>query len=191
MISIQVLCHCCLFEARFVISWKNVLFMLENIGTCVTITWNYFPCLVLHKVKVIRIYEISICHDYGSKLDHPASSIHDQRLIESITTLWKGQGNPIRVSMICNPRRGLPTRGCCKSWTRGWDSNVPSTMWWLIIFLPRLLFLINKPISTSFYLYKAQRHGTSPCGNVMLLVMSWRHSILGAKWRYKNVVSQP
>ena len=30
------------------------------------------------------------------------------RLIESITTLWKGQGDPIRVSMICNPRRGLP-----------------------------------------------------------------------------------
>ena len=58
-------------------------------------------------------------------------------LIESITTLWKGQGNPIRVSMICNPRRGLPSRGCGKSWTREWDSLVPSTMWWLIIFLPR------------------------------------------------------
>ena len=76
------------------------------------------------------------------------------RLIESITTLWKGQGNPIRVSMICNPRRGLPSRGCCKSWTRGWDSLVPSTVWWLIIFLPRLLFLIINPILTSFELYK-------------------------------------
>ena len=42
--------------------------------------------------------------------------------IESITTLRKGQGNPIQVSMICNSRRGLPIRGCCsKSWTRGWD----------------------------------------------------------------------
>ena len=67
-------------------------------------------------------------------------------LIESITTLWKGQGNPIRVSMICNPQRGLPSRGCCKSccnihdwaslvvdcksWTLGWDSLVPSTVWW-------------------------------------------------------------
>ena len=59
------------------------------------------------------------------------------RLIESITTLWKGDENPIRVSIICNPRRGLPSRGCGKSWTRGWDSFVPSTMWWLIIFLPR------------------------------------------------------
>ena len=29
-------------------SQENVLFMLENIGTCVKITWNYFPCLVLH-----------------------------------------------------------------------------------------------------------------------------------------------
>ena len=73
-----------------------------------------------------------------------------ESLIESITTLWKGQGNPIRVSMICNPRRGLSSRGYCKSWTRGWDSLVPSTMWWLIIFLPRLLFLINNPNSTSF-----------------------------------------
>ena len=45
--------------------------------------------------------------------------------------------------MICNPRRGLPSRGCCKWWTRGWDSLVPSTVWWLIIFLPRLLFLRN------------------------------------------------
>ena len=51
--------------------------------------------------------------------DIPVSRV---RIIESITTLWKGQGNPIRVSMICNPRRGLPSRGCCKSWTRGWDS---------------------------------------------------------------------
>ena len=48
----------------------------------------------------------------------------------------------------CNPRQGLPSLGFCKSWTRGWDSLVPSTMWWLIIFLPRLLFLINNPIST-------------------------------------------
>ena len=36
----------------FVTSWENVLVTLENIGTCVKITWNYFPCLVLHKVKV-------------------------------------------------------------------------------------------------------------------------------------------
>ena len=76
--------------------------------------------------------------------------VANSRIIESITTLWKGQGNPIRVSMICNPQRGLPSCGCCKSWTRGWDSLVPATMWWLIIFLPRLLFLINNPISTSF-----------------------------------------
>ena len=30
--------------------------MLEYIGTCVKITWNYFPCLVLHKVKVFIDY---------------------------------------------------------------------------------------------------------------------------------------
>ena len=40
----------------FVTSWENVLFTLENIGTCVKITWNYFPCPVLHKVKVFIDY---------------------------------------------------------------------------------------------------------------------------------------
>ena len=33
-----------------------VLSTLENIGTCVKIAWNYFPCLVLHKVKVFIDY---------------------------------------------------------------------------------------------------------------------------------------
>ena len=39
-----------IWSTGFVKSWENVLFKLENIGTCVIITWNYFPCLVLHKV---------------------------------------------------------------------------------------------------------------------------------------------
>ena len=52
ILSIQVLCHVDDLMHGFVTSWENVLFTLENIGTCVKITWNYFPCLVLHKVKV-------------------------------------------------------------------------------------------------------------------------------------------
>ena len=40
----------------FVTSWENVLFKLEDIGTFVKITSNYFPCLVLHKVKVFIDY---------------------------------------------------------------------------------------------------------------------------------------
>ena len=55
MISIQVLCHVDDLMHSFV-SWENVLFTLENIGTCVKITLNYFPCLVLHKVKVFINY---------------------------------------------------------------------------------------------------------------------------------------
>ena len=35
------------------------------------------------------------------------SSLSRWRLIESNTTLREGRGNPIRVSKICNPRRGL------------------------------------------------------------------------------------
>ena len=52
MISIQVLCHVVDLKHGFVTSWENVLFTLENIGTCVKINLNYFPCLLLHKVKV-------------------------------------------------------------------------------------------------------------------------------------------
>ena len=75
---------------------------------------------------------------YVTSLNRKSSMHGGVRLIESIITLRKGQGNPIRVSMICNPRRGLPSRGCHKSFTRGWDSLVPSGVKWLIIFLARL-----------------------------------------------------
>ena len=54
-ISIQVLCHVVDLKHGFVTNWKNVLFTLENIGMCVKITWNYFPCLVLHKVSFHRL----------------------------------------------------------------------------------------------------------------------------------------
>ena len=46
----------------FVTSWENVLLTLENIGTCVKITWNYFPCLVLHKVKAFIYYAQGLVH---------------------------------------------------------------------------------------------------------------------------------
>ena len=55
-------------------------------------------------------------------------------LIESNTTWREGRGNPFRLSKICNPRRGLLSRGCCKSKTREWDSRVPPSMWCLVIF---------------------------------------------------------
>ena len=69
-----------------------------------------------------------------------------ERLIESNTTLREGRGNPILVSKVCNPGRGLPSRGCCKSWTRGWDSRVSPSMWWLIIFsfLPKSVQNMSK-----------------------------------------------
>ena len=51
--------------------------------------------------------------------------------IDRLQTQWKGRGNPIRVSMICNPRRGLPSRG----WWRT-ASLPPHKNWWS--------FLVNK-----------------------------------------------
>ena len=62
MISIQVLCHVDDLMHGFVTSWENVLFTLENIGKCVKITWNYFPCLVLHKVKSFH----RLCARFGA-----------------------------------------------------------------------------------------------------------------------------
>ena len=42
----------------------------------------------------------------------------------------------------------------------------------MIIFLPRLKFMIKSPILTSFKLYKALRHDTAAFGNVILLATS-------------------
>ena len=50
------LCHVVYLKHSFVTSWENVLFTLEDIGTFVKITWNYFPCLVLHNVTVFIDY---------------------------------------------------------------------------------------------------------------------------------------
>ena len=100
--------------------------------------------------------------------------VKGQRLIESITTLRKGQVNPIRVSMICNPWRGLPSRGCRKSWTRGWNSLVPSCVV-IDYFSPTALFSINNPILMSFTLFKAQRFGAAACGNITPIATLWRH----------------
>ena len=93
------------------------------------------------------------------------------RLIESITILRKEQGNPIRVSMFCNPRQGLPSPGCCKSWTPGWDSLVPSTMSWLIIFLPLLLFIIKSQILRRLSCTKDNAKTSQP----MATSSSWQH----------------
>ena len=41
---------------------------------------------------------------------------------KNIPRLCTGTGKSTRVSKICSPRRGLPSRGHCKSLTRGWIS---------------------------------------------------------------------
>ena len=40
--------------------------------------------------------------------------------IKNLPGLCTGTVKSIPMSKICSPRRGLPSRGCCKSWTRGW-----------------------------------------------------------------------
>ena len=41
---------------------------------------------------------------------------------KNLPRLCTGTGKSTRVSKICSPRRGLPSRGRCKSLTRGWIS---------------------------------------------------------------------
>ena len=94
------------------------------------------------------------------------------RLIEYITTLWKGQGNPSRMSLICNSRRDLPSRGRCNSWTLEWDSLVPFAMWSLIIF-PMPVFSVNFPSFSVVLVVQVQHYGIAFYDNVMLLVTPW------------------
>ena len=49
-------------------------------------------------------------------------SIAAHRDYKNLPRLCKGTGKSTRVSKICSPRRGLPSRGRCKSLTRGWIS---------------------------------------------------------------------
>ena len=52
-------------------------------------------------------------------------------------------------------------------------------------------FIFHKSlILTSFKLYKAQHNDITIYGKVMLLAASWRHNILGVKWRCK-MLSHP
>ena len=53
----------------------------------------------------------TFCVTSGEDWRYIVSPLGDQRLIESNTILGEGRGNPIRVSKICNPRRGLPQCG--------------------------------------------------------------------------------
>ena len=41
---------------------------------------------------------------------------------KNLPRLCAGTGKSTRVSKICSPRRGLPSRGRCKSLTQGWIS---------------------------------------------------------------------
>ena len=50
---------------------------------------------------------------------HSGSCMVDYKNLPRLCT---GTGKFTRVSKICSPRRGLPSRGRCKSLTRGWIS---------------------------------------------------------------------
>ena len=46
--------------------------------------------------------------------------LSDRQEYKNLPRLCTGTGKSTRVSKICSPRRGLPSRGHCKSLTRGW-----------------------------------------------------------------------
>ena len=67
------------------------------------------------------------------------------RIYHNITEVTR-ESHLSGVTMICKPRRGFSSRGCCKPWEREWDSIVLSAMWRLIISPTSLiLFFYKKP----------------------------------------------
>ena len=117
MISIQVFCH--VLTHGFVTSWQNVLFTLENIGTCVKITWNYFPCLVLHKIKVFIddfIFALFIFMKDGKAVNYNGSEII------GLINLKYGKGR--LVGIIFLPRMRYSPKKQGKGQQRGINPNL-------------------------------------------------------------------
>ena len=55
-------------------------------------------------------------------LDQTEIRIQDVLSTENLPQLCTGTGISTRVSKICSPRQGLPSRGSCTSLTQGWIS---------------------------------------------------------------------
>ena len=76
---------------------------------------------------------------------------------------WTGKST--RVSKICSPQRGLPSRGRCKSLTKGWISL---SLYKVVVdyFSPTALnphnkfhFLLSKPLQNAFRLENGAKLG--------------------------------
>ena len=105
---------------------------VENVKILFPINFDWYMYLQMSKMAIekTRFTKLSSCTCINLMLmplwnmldDSSNAETNYDILVEYITTLRKGQGNPIRLFMICYPRQGLPNRGYCKSWERGWDS---------------------------------------------------------------------
>ena len=96
MISIQELCHVVDLKNGFVTSWENVLFTLENIGTCVKITWNYFPLVVSHMVGWLVVLRINV----------------DLAIFQPYLDLEAGDNQSLKIQVV---RPGIEPRSSCSA----------------------------------------------------------------------------
>ena len=133
------------------------------------IIYNY-KCMRRHSIVNGKLNVCKVISGW----DCVISPQENSRLTESITMLRKRRRNPIQVSNICNPRRGLLSCACCKSWTQGWDSGVPPTTRWLIIFL-----LLAKCINPTTKSNKQRWFPSSSCH--IGVDFLWRHSAVDVK----------
>ena len=94
---------------------------------------------------------------------------------KNLPRLCAGTGKSTRVSKICSPRRGLPSRGRCKSLTRGWISL---SLYKVVVdyFSPtalnphdKTLVLLSKSTSKRFLVRKRRQLG---------LIMTSRHCMI-------------
>ena len=106
-------------------------------------------------------------------------------LIESITILRKGWGNPISVSMSAIHDEACRLMDVANHGQEDRISLSLPKMWWLIIFHQRVLFFIKARFQRRFSCPSTLPWHCYLC-NIMLFATPWRHDILGAKWGCKN-----
>ena len=155
---------------------ENAIFEIKQSRVCTYIL--PIPSLNI----LVNVWELCIWPVRRSTIDSYVvlrnKSIGDYK---NLSRLCTGTGKSTRVSKICSPRRGLPSRGCCKSLTRGWISLF---LYKVVVdyFSPTALNPHNKtPFSPSKY---PSKHCLVRKRGQLGLIMTSRHCMIYDVTRY-------
>ena len=100
---------------RNILVYLILVYLVHQFLTLLLI-WTLLPNLTFYLIArgFHRIFSTGVACQQRTLTPLDTWSCPTLGLLESNTTLREGRGNPFRVSKICNPRRGLPSHGCCK-----------------------------------------------------------------------------